>query len=245
MRTGRTQIYMTYSGPLSAPVGTQIDISADDPYLDPDVVKRGGPFFFSDSWTGTGEVFGVSRLTKLFTEAGKPLKVIRSRVMTYNDIRDNNVIFIGSTWANELADKFNTVETPLVCYGRERIANRNPRAGEPSEFLPVYDPKTRQLVASYVLFSVLPGVTPGTKLICSAGIQTYGTSAGIEYLTSAAGVSELLRRFEAAGKRKLPPYFQAVIRHEVVGGDAANESLALVRALDGGPSAAAPAAGRK
>ena len=235
MRTGRTQIYMTYSGPLSAPVGTQIDISPDDKYLDPDVVKRGGPFFFSDSWTGTGEVFGVSRLTKLFAEAGKPVKVIRSRALTGNDMRDANVIFVGSTWANELADKFNPLETPLVCYGRDRIANRNPRAGEPSEFLPVYDPTTKQLAASYVLFSVLPGVTPGTKIICSAGIQTYGTYAGIEYLTSAAGVSALLHHFDAAGKRKLPPYFQAVIRHDVVRGEAANESLVLVRELDGKP----------
>lgn len=245
MRTGRTQIYMTYSGPLSAPVGTQIDISAEDPYLDPDVVKKGGPFFFSDSWTGTGEVFGVYRLTKLFAEAGKPLKLIRSRAMTYDDMRDANVIFLGSTWANELQEKFNAGETPLVCYGRERIANRSPRAGEPSEFTPVYDPKTRQLLASYVLFSVLPGVTPGTKIICSAGIQTYGTNAGIEYLTSAAGVSELLRRFDSAGKRKLPTYFQAVMRHEVVRGEAANESLVLVRALDGKPATASPAAGRK
>jgi hypothetical protein len=143
MRAGRTQIYMTYSGPLSAPVGTQIDIAPGDTYLDPDVVKRGGPFFFSDSWTGTGEVFGVARLTKLFAEAGKPVRVIRSRAMTYNDMRDANVIFVGSTWANELADKFNAGETPLVCYGRERIANRKPRAGEPSEFLPVYDPTTK------------------------------------------------------------------------------------------------------
>lgn len=51
-------------------------------------------------------------------------------------------------------------------------------------------------MASYVLFSVLPGVTPGTKVICSAGIQTYGTDAEIEYLTSAAGVSDLVRHFD-------------------------------------------------
>lgn len=245
MLTGRTQIYMTYRGPLSAPVGTQIDISPEDPYLDPDVVKRGGPFFFSDSWTGTGEVFGVYRLTKLFAEAGKPLKVMRSRAMTYNDMRDANVIFLGSTWANELQERFNAEETPLVCYGRERIANRNPRAGEPSEFAPVYDPKTKQLLASFVLFSVLPGVTPGTKITCSAGIQTYGTYAGIEYLTSADGVSELLRRFDPVNRRKLPAHFQVVIRHEVVRGEAANESLVLVRDLDGKPATTAPAAGRK
>jgi hypothetical protein len=241
----RDQIYMTYGGPLSAPVGTRVDLSPDDPYVDPDLVKRGGPFFFSDSWTGVGEVLAISELTRLFTLADKPLRVIRSRAMTYSDIRDANVVFIGSTWANDLQDKFNTREAPLVCYGRERIVNRKPRAGEPSEFVPAYDPKTGQLVSSFVLFSVLPGATPGTKLICSAGIQTQGTYAGIGYLTSVAGVSELLRRLDPVGNRKLPAYFQAVIRHEVVGGAPANESLVLVRALDREPAGAGPAAGRQ
>jgi hypothetical protein len=88
---------------------------------------------------------------------------------------------------------------------------------------------------------VLPGVTPGTKVICSAGIQTYGTDAGIEYLTSAAGVSDLIRHFDALGKRKLPAYFQAVMRHDVLRGEAANESLVLVRELDGRPASTAPA----
>ena len=70
-------------------------------------------------------------------------------------LHEANVVFLGSTWANELQEKFNADDTPLVCYGRERIVNRQPRAGEPAEFVPVYDPKTRELLASYVLFWVL------------------------------------------------------------------------------------------
>jgi len=228
---GPTQIYMTYRGPISAPNGTQVDIPPQDPYVDHDLVRNHGPFYFSDSWTGTGEVLAAHRLTKLFTEAGKTVRLMRSRSMTYDDLREANVIFLGSTWANELQDKFNADDTPLVCYGRERIVNREPRPGEPAEFVPAYDPKTGELLSSYVLFSALPGVKPGTKIMASAGIQTYGTYAGIDYLTSTAGVSELIRRLDPTGRKKLPDHFQAVIRHEMLRGEPVKESLVLVREL--------------
>jgi hypothetical protein len=114
------------------------------------------------------------------------------------------VIFLGSIWANELQEKSNADDTPLVCYGRERIVNRTPRAGELVQLEAVYDPKTRELVSSYVLFSVLPGLKPDTRIIASAGIQTYGTYAAIEYLTSPAGAAELLARLERPPLRASP-----------------------------------------
>jgi hypothetical protein len=203
-QTPRTRQYLYYQGPLSAPVGTQVDISAADPYIDPDIVRGRGPYFFSDSWTGTGEVFAVHKLTRLFAEAGQPLSVVRSRALTYSDMRGANVIFLGSPWANELQDKFHAGETPLICVGTERIINRKPRPGELASFSPVLDAKTRQLVASYALFSVLPGVTPGTKIFSSAGINTYGTSAAIDYLTSPSAVTELLKRLDPVNHRRLP-----------------------------------------
>jgi hypothetical protein len=243
-QSGGTQVYMTYRGPISAPIGTQMTIAPEDPFVDQEIVRGRGPFYFSDSWTGTGELFAAHRLTELFTLAGKRLEVVRSRSLTYNDLHEASVIFLGSTWANELQEKFNADDTPLVCYGRERIVNRQPRAGEPTEFVPVYDPKTRELLASYVLFSVLPGLKPGTKILASAGIQTYGTGAGIEYLTSTAGVWALLGRFDPARKERLPDYFQAVIRHEMLRGEPIKASLVLARSLDR-VSSPAPATSRQ
>lgn len=238
-QSGGTQVYMTYRGPISAPIGTQMTISPDDPFVDQEIVRGRGPFYFSDSWTGTGELFAAHRLTELFTLAGKRLEVVRSRSLTYNDLHEASVIFLGSTWANELQEKFDADDTPLVCYGRQRIVNRQPRPGEAAEFVPVYDPKTRELLSSYVLFSVLPGLKPGTKILASAGIQTYGTGAGIEFLTSPGGMWELLRRFDPGRKERLPDYFQAVIRHEMLRGEPIKASLVLVRSLDARPPAAA------
>jgi hypothetical protein len=83
------------------------------------------------------------------------------------------------------------------------------------------------------------GATPGTRIISSAGIDTYATWAAVDYLTSAGGVTELIRRFDPRKHLKLPEFFQAVIRSEIIRGDPANASLMLVWELDGKELAAA------
>jgi hypothetical protein len=220
-RTPRNQVLLPYSGPVSVPVGAPVNISPGDPNVDPEIVRLGSNFIFSSSWTGTGELLSVYRLTKLFTEAGRPLKVIRSRALTYDAMREANVIFLGSPWANELQDKVNPGQTPLVCNNEGQIVNSNPQPGEQAYYVSESDPGTKALEASYALISVLPGIAPG--------LDTYGTSAGIEFLASTAGVAELLRRFDPVRQRALPEFFQAVIRTDIVRDDPANSSLVLVR----------------
>lgn len=235
--TAHGRAYFTYQGPLSAPVGTPVDISPGDAYIDPDYVKPGRKFFFSDSWTGTGEVFGIYRLTRLFGEAGHPLKILRSRALTYADLREANVVFLGSPWANELQNKINPGRTPLASIEFGKITNFEPRPGEEPVYKSAYDPQTQALIRSYTLISVLPGVTAGTKVVSSAGIDTYGTAAGIDFLTSAAGLTELIQRLDPQERRKLPEFFQAVIQTEIVRGDPAGSNVVMVREL---PSTSAP-----
>jgi hypothetical protein len=217
---------------LSVPPGSQVEIRPGNPHIDPELVKEGKSFFFSEGWTGTGEVFGMYRLSKFFAEAGHSLRVARSRSLTFGDLRDVNVVFLGSPWANDLQEKINPGRTPLACLGFAKITNYNPLPGEEATYEPLYDPDTKALTLTYALLSVLPGVTPGTKIISSAGIDTYGTAAGIEFLTSAQGVSELIQRLDPRQRRKLPDFFQAVIRTEIVRGDPARTVVVLTRAVD-------------
>ena len=229
IRTSANHVLLPYSGPLSAPAGTPLNISQGDPNVDPKLIQLGSAFVFGSGWTGVGEVFSVFRLTQLFTEAGRPLKVIRGRALTFDAMRDANVIFLGSPWANELQDKVNPGQTPLVCNRNGRIVNSGPRPGEQASYALEADPVTKALTFSYALVSVLPGITPGTKIVSSAGLDTYGTSAGIDFLTSSAGVTALLGRFDPARRQTLPEFFQAVVRTEIVRDDPANLALVLVR----------------
>jgi len=79
-------------------------------------------------------------------------------------------------------------------------------------------------------------------MFSSAGIDTYGTLAGIDYFTSASGVNESINRFDPSDRRRLPPYVQAVIRTEIVRGEVPHPRLILFRELDshtfasGGPN---------
>jgi hypothetical protein len=53
-------------------------------------------------------------------------------------------------------------------------------------------------------------------------------------MTSTPGVNDLLKRLDAARRRTLPEYFQAVIRAEMIRGQPFNPTLILTRAVDPG-----------
>jgi hypothetical protein len=146
-------------------------------------------------------------------------------------MKDSNVIFLGSPWANDMQAKFNIGMTPFRCFGTENVANYQPKPGEPAAYYPELNPTTKELNASYGLFSVLPGLSPGTKIVSSSGIDDYATQAAMDLMTSPEGVLELMRRFGPGSAQTLPEYFQAVIRTEIIRGDPANASIVAVRPL--------------
>jgi hypothetical protein len=225
-----SRAYVTYNGPLTAPVGTEFKPSPGDPFVNKRISGL-GPLFFNESWTGIGEMRAAHKLSEMAAGSGYRFRLVRGRALTYDDMKGSNVIFLGSPWANDMQAKFNIGMTPFQCFGTEKIVNNDPRNGEPAAYFPELNPATKQLIASFGLFSVLPGLTPGTKIVSSSGIDQYATLAGLDLTTSAEGVRELMRRFGSLSEQTLPEYFQAVIRTEIIRGDPANSSVVAVRAL--------------
>ncbi len=228
--SGWPRLYLTYKGPLNAPNGTRLHMGTQDAVLDSRLMPF-GPFYFSDSWTGTGEVMAVQKLTELSANSGYHFRLIRSRALTYDEVKNANVIFIGSPWANDMQAKFNIGVTPFQCYGTEKVVNNSPRTGEPAAYYSENNGTTNELATTYGIFSVLPGVGPGTKIVSSSGIDTYATFAALDLMTTANGVREAMRRFGTLDRQTLPDYFQAVIRTEMIRGEPANASIVAVRAV--------------
>lgn len=233
LRSTSSPVFISYQGPLSAPTGANIDISPNDPNVDQDLIRKIGPrFYFSDSWTGTGEVQAVHKLTRLFARAQFDLRVVRSRSLTYNEMQRSNLIFIGSPWGNPILDKIRAVETPLVCCDNGKLLNHSPRQGE----LPVYqttrETDTGELSSAYGLFSVLPGVAPGRKTAISAGLTTHGTWSTVDYVTSEAGAAEIARRLRQETGGRMPEYFQAVVRTAIINGEPSQTTLVLARPVN-------------
>ncbi len=224
------RILIPYRGLLSAPPGAQISISPSELGLSDAVVGANPSFVFSDGWSGIGEVVAIQRLTALLGST-VPLRVLRSRALSYADIRDSNVVFLGSPWANEMQKKINMGETPLVNDNDGNILNLHPRPGEPHSFRAQVDPSNKQIMSTYGLFSVLPGVSPGTKVYISAGVNTYGTGSAMDYMTSKDGAAEICRRLSQGKGRSMPEYFQVVLRSEMIRGEPAETQPVLVREM--------------
>jgi hypothetical protein len=224
------RILIPYRGPLSAPTGARLQLSGADLGLPESIAGPNSSFVYTDSWTGVGEVVAIQHLTALIAPK-VPMRILRSRAVTYADLQGNNLVFLGSPWANDMQSKINIGQTPLMNDNEGNIRNLQPQSGEPAAFRAQVDGATGQITSTYALFSVLPGVTAGTRVYISAGVNTFGTGSAMAFLTSEAGAEELSRRFAAAGKPNLPDYFQVVLRSEVIRGEPADTHIVLVHAL--------------
>jgi len=231
LRVGNSQNLLRYRGPLSAPSGTEIDLPADDPYIDHQFVPKGSKLRFNDSWTGVGEVLAVNRLTLLATQFGRPVSVLPSRALTLDDMHGANVIFIGSPWVNGTLAQMGASNTPLFETGDGRIVVRDPAPGEQAAYSNRINAVTKEITAAYALLSVLPGLDAARTVFCSAGIGTAATWAAIDLSTSPAGAAQLAIALKKANSGKFPRHYQAIIRTEIVKESATNTSLVTVRVI--------------
>ena len=198
--SGSPRVYITYQGPLNAPNGAEANVLPGAP-LD-QVMAPLGPLFSATA----GPV-----LEKRWPCTGSPKwpptpDITSGRfgpgALTYADVRNANVIFIGSPWANDMQAKFNIELTPFQCFGTQKIVNKHPAAGEPPVWYAELNPATNELAATYAVFSLLPGAGVGTRMVSSSGIDTYSTMAALDLMTTASGVRDLMSRFGTAHREE-------------------------------------------
>jgi hypothetical protein len=200
----------------------------------PRLLERAGPVFFEDLHTGTGEVMAVFYLTRMFSQLRVSLGVKRSRLITTDDLARHNVIFLGSTVEDALlaglplTQDFVFLSPPQpTSVWKQCIRNLHPRPGESSSYGVERDPKTSVLRADHGLVSFLPGICPNRKIVILGGLTTLGTQAAAEFATSPSHIAELAAR-QGTGldtrHKRVPAFFQAVIRAEIMKGDILNVS---------------------
>jgi len=171
-----------------------------------------------DSYTGIGEAIGLGRLTDLFRSAGRAVSVKQSRTVSAEDLRDHNVIMLGSTWANEWSGKL-AVTQDFVHTGSATIENRSPRATEEKEYKPSFDSTSGQLSVDYALITIKPSISENGEVMVLAGIHSQGTQAAVEYVTGRSYLSDLEHRLRQIGESpKTPRYFQVLLRVGVENG---------------------------
>jgi hypothetical protein len=231
LRVGRSQAYLLYHGPLSAPEGTAMVAAEHDPYVDKQFLRRGEKLYFSNGWSGTGEVLAVNRLTALAAQFRQSPNVVPSRALTLNEARTGNVIFIGAPIMNGMIAKIGTESAPIYITEGGKILLRQPVSGERAIYENILDPETGQMKTCYALFSVLPGVDDNHKIVSSAGIGSWATWGAIEFLTRSNGAAQLGSTLKAVNQGKIPRYYQAVIRTDIIDGSVTNQALMATRVV--------------
>ncbi len=139
------------------------------------------PAELNDTYSGTGTVMAVNQLTQLFLLSGRSLRLKRAELMTWDDARNANVIFVGSPEAStpmreipplkQFAFKSSRVEPRLGVGG---IINLHPQPGEEQTYFSSGKPYT----SDYAIIAMLPGLKPGHRTLILAGTNTYVTPAG-------------------------------------------------------------------
>jgi hypothetical protein len=185
----------------------------------------------TSNYTGIGEAIGLYHLTDLFRSSGKALTLKQSRTVSPEDLKNRNVILLGSTWVNDWVEKL-PVKEDFTYSVNASIENNNPQQGEEREYKPRYDERTGQVEEDYALITVKPGVTDEHRLMVLAGILSEGTQAAAEYVTRKEYVAELSRRLQQMSDEEGPPkYYQVLLKVAVENGIPTTVTMLAVHSL--------------
>jgi hypothetical protein len=189
------------------------------------------PSVINDSFSGTGTVMAVGELSSLFSLRGRSARLKRAELLTWDEARDANVVFVGAPDANsrlrEMAPlqhfRFKSAyQEPR--FGIGGIINVNPQAGEEA----IYFGPDKGLSFDYAVIAMSPNVNTERKVVILAGTNTYGCQGAAEFITDAKGIEELYARLGVANNSRLPD-FEALIKVNVKGGVPVQPQLVAMR----------------
>lgn len=167
-----------------------------------------------DHYTGIGEADGIYELTRLFDAAHATFILKRSHLVTWDEAKQRNLIFIGSP-AENLAVQALPSHAEFTLFSSPEASgyhNNHPRPGEPEDYARPEHPLTRD----YAIISFLPGMQSGKQMMLLSGLTTLGTQAAVEFASRPDGAGELLRKAIGPDGKVRP--FEALLETTVVGG---------------------------
>lgn len=164
-------------------------------------------------YTGIGEANGLLAISNFFHRHGVQLRVLRSRLIHWRDLKSDNLIFLTSFRFRSLAKElefpakyvFSSEEHP-----RAEVVDLEPRPGLPQTYLMTIKGNNGD---DYAIVSLLPGKAPGRRILLLSGMHTWGTQGAAEYVVDRARLKELERRLSSSGQA--PGFFQVLLKVEV------------------------------
>jgi hypothetical protein len=167
-----------------------------------------------DHYTGVGEVMAVHELDQIFASLKHEIHIKRGRLLTWDDAKNSDLIFIGSPSENlSLRDLRGTQDfvfsrkPSAPRKGDLMISNLHPAASEQAAYLA----SDGLITEDYALVALASGPNPSRRVLILAGITTFGTQAAVEFVCRAQRLDELISKTG-------PAPFEALLRVKVSGG---------------------------
>ncbi|HME37295.1 MAG TPA: helix-turn-helix domain-containing protein [Candidatus Sulfotelmatobacter sp.] len=186
-----------------------------------------------DHYTGVGEVLAIHALDEAFGTLGRKVLVKRGSLFTLDDVKNNNLIFVGSPSENlSLLDIPNTQEFVFqrVASGNRKgdlsIVSKHPKPGEAGAYLA--SPSDVPLTEDYAVVGLVPGVGTGRYVMILAGTTTFGTQGAVEFVCRQESVEKLLREIPDSKAGVIKP-FEALVRVKIARGVPVESELVAVR----------------
>ncbi len=194
----------------------------------------------NDTYSGTGTVMAVAELSNLLSLAGCSPRLKRAELLTWDEVKDTNVVFVGAPDANSRLGELAPLQHFKFKSGHDEprfgvggIVNVHPGPGEESIY---FGPSARPLTSDYAVIALLPNLHPERKVLILAGTNTYGCQAAAEFLTRSDLIGELFGRLGVAKGGRLPD-FEALLKVGVSGGVPMRAEIVLVRGRQPGVGA--------
>jgi hypothetical protein len=180
---------------------------------------------YVDTYTGIGELASVYALTTLFDAHQAHFILKRSLLMTWDEAKPKNLIFIGSTAENpSLRVLPSTTDFTLTANSEfAGFVNHHPKPGEPA----IYSRPEHPLTRDYAVLALLPGVQQGKRMLVFSGLTTFGTQAAVDYVCRQESTAELLKQITEP-KGEIRP-FEAVLETTIGGGVPLQTRLVTIR----------------
>jgi hypothetical protein len=186
-----------------------------------------------DHYTGVGEVVAVHELDHVFSALRLPLRVKRGRLLSLDDAKTHDLIFVGSSAENLALLDFPVSKDFVIRRAQDgprrgdiAVVNVSPKAGEEAQYmadreLPITD--------DYAVIAVQKNDNPSAPArILLAGTTTMGTEAAVEFACDPARIRELLSRVLGSSDADVRP-FEAVLQVKVSKGVPVHSQILAVR----------------
>jgi hypothetical protein len=182
-----------------------------------------------DTYTTMGEVMGVFEVSKTFSLFQKPVRAKRGRLLTWDEAKDSNLIFVGGPLAQTPLRDVPVLKDLQFRNGEPAkagaVVNLHPRPGENSTYVSM----GAQL--DYAVIALRPGLSQHHRILVLAGVNEYGTQGATEFVTREEHVNDLLSRLKLKPGGTLP-WFESLLRVKMEGGVPVQTELVFVHQVD-------------